>query len=108
MRKALRFSGPALLTNSAATKYTVSSGEAIVVRHIHVSNPGGGSAATLFISIGSDAAGTRVFDAYSVAAGSVLDHFCYYPLIAADIIQAYSGTNNVLTCTISGDLITLG
>lgn len=108
MRSAIRLTGPALLTNSAATKYTVAAGQAIVVRHYHVSNPGGGSAATLFVSIGSDAAGTRIQDAYNVAAGSSLDFWCYYPMVAAEILQAYSGTNNVLTFTASGDLITLG
>ncbi len=108
MKSALRFSGPALLTNSAATKYTVASGQAIVIRHIHVDNPAGGSNATLFISIGSDAAGARIFAGENVAPGVPLDHWCYYPLAAGEIIQAYSGTNNVLTCTISGDLITLG
>ena len=108
MKKAIRLSGPALLTNSAATKYTVSSGEAVVLKHMHVSNPGGGSAATLFVSIGSDAAGTRIHDAYSVAAGGYLDLWCMYPMVAGEILQAYSGTNNVLTFTASGDLITLG
>jgi hypothetical protein len=107
MRKAVRFAGPALVTNSAATKYTVSSGESIVVRHIHVSNTTAG-AVTFTLSIGTDAAGTRLFDAYSLAAGAVLDHWCYYPMVAAEIIQAVAGTTNILTLTISGDLITLG
>lgn len=107
MRKGVRFAGPALVTNSAATKYTVSAGESIIVRHIHVSNTVAG-AVTFTLSIGSDAAGTRVFDAYNIPAGSVLDHWCYYPLAAAEIIQALAGTTNILTLTISGDLITLG
>ena len=60
------------------------------------------------MSIGADAAATRLFDAYTIAAGAVLDHFCYYVVEAAEIIQALAGTNNVLTLTIDGDEIVLG
>jgi hypothetical protein len=101
-RLAKRFSGPALVSNAAATKYTVPTNVRAIVRHIHVSNPTV-SAVTFTLSIGTDAAGTRLFDAFSIAAGSVFDHFCYYPMAAAEIIQAFAGTNNVITLTISGD-----
>src|SRR6266446_5237451 len=94
-----RFAGPALVTNAAATKYTVPANRRSCIRHIHVSNPTG-SAVTFTASIGTDAAGTRIFDAFSIAANSVLDHFCKYDLEAAEIIQAFAGTNNVLTLTI--------
>jgi hypothetical protein len=107
MKAATRFAGPALITNSAATKYTVPASSLAVIRHIHVSNPTG-STVTFTLSIGSDAAAVRLFDAYSIAAGTVLDHFCYYPVAAAEIVQALAGTTNVATLTISGDLITLG
>lgn len=97
-----RLAGPALVSNAAATKYTVPATLRAVVRHIHVSNPTGG-AVTFTMSIGADAAGTRIFDVYSLAAGAVLDHFGMYALAAGEIIQAFSGTNNVLTLTIDGD-----
>ena len=103
-RIAKRLAGPALVTNSAATVYTVPSSTKAVVRHIHVQNPTGSSVA-FTISIGTDAAGTRLFDAYVIAAGTVLDHYGAYVLSAAEIIQAVAGTNNVLTLTISGDEI---
>jgi hypothetical protein len=108
-----RLAGPAQVSNAAATKYTVPASTKTIVRHIHVQNPSG-SAATFTLSIGADAAGTRLFDAYSIPAaaagvtGSVIDHYCYYVLEAAEIIQAFSGTNNVLTLTIDGDELTLG
>jgi len=107
MRAATRFSGPAQVSNAAATKYTVASTALAVIRHIHVSNPSG-SAVTFTMSIGADAAGTRIFDAYNIAAGVVLDHFCYYAISPSEIVQAFAGTNNILTLTIDGDLITLG
>ena len=38
-RTPTRFAGPALVTNSAATKYTVPGSTVALVRAIHVSNP---------------------------------------------------------------------
>lgn len=102
-----RFSGPAQVSNAAATKFTVAAAEKNIVRHIHVQNPSG-SPVTFTASIGADAAGTRIFDAYSIAAGASFDHFCYYDLDAAEIFQAFAGTNNILTLTIDGDRIVLG
>jgi hypothetical protein len=102
-----RLAGPAQVSNAAATKYTVPSVTKTVIRHIHVQNPSG-SAVTFTLSIGADAAGTRIFDAYSVAANTTLDHFGYYVIDAAEVIQALAGTNNVLVLTIDGDEITLG
>ena len=106
-KKATRLAGPAQVSNAAATKYTVPTATLTILRHIHVSNTT--SAAVAFtMSIGADAAGTRIFDAYSIAAGAVLDLWCYFVLSAAEIIQAFAGTNNILTLTLDGDEITLG
>lgn len=108
-----RLHGPAQVSNAAATKYTVPASTKTIVRHIHVQNPSG-SPVTFTLSIGADAAAVRLFDAFSIpaaAAGvtaSVFDHFCYYVVDAAEVIQALAGTNNILTLTISGDEITLG
>lgn len=108
-----RLAGPAQVSNAAATKYTVPAGTKTVVRHIRVQNPS--VAAVLFtLSIGADAAGTRIFDAFSIpaaaagVAASMIDHFCYYVLEVGEIIQAFAGTNNILTLTIDGDEIVLG
>lgn len=98
----VRMAGPALVTNAAATKYTVPAGTKAKIQNIHVSNPGGGSAATFTCSIGADAAGTRIIDAVSIPAGSVFDMYGPFYLAAAETIQALSGTNNVLTLTIDG------
>jgi hypothetical protein len=97
-----RLHGPAQVSNVAATKYTVPATTKTIVRHIHIQNPTG-AAVTFTMSIGADAAAVRIFDAYSIAANSVLDHFCYYVLEAAEIIQALAGTNNVLVLVIDGD-----
>lgn len=112
-KTAKRLAGPAQVSNAAATKYTVPALTRTIVRHIHVQNPSG-SAVTFTLSIGADAAATRVFDAWSIPAagagvtGNVIDHWCYYVLDAAEIIQAFAGTNNILTLTIDGDELTAG
>lgn len=106
-RIAHRFHGPAQVSNAAATKFTVSANEKAVIRHIHIQNPSA-SAVTFTASIGADAAGTRIFDAYSIGAGQVLDHFCYYIMEEAEIFQAFAGTNNILVLTIDGDRAVLG
>ena len=106
-RIATRFHGPAQVSNAAATKYTVASNQKAILRHIHIQNPSG-SAVTFTMSIGTDAAGTRIFDVYSIGPGQVFDHFCYYVIEETEIIQAFAGTNNILTLTIDGDLSVLG
>jgi hypothetical protein len=99
-----RLAGPAQVSNAAATKYTVPALTTAVVRYLHVSNPSG-SPATFTLSIGANAAGTRLYDALSIPAGTVYERHVYWVLTAAEIIQALSGTNNVLTLTLFGDEI---
>ena len=106
-RIAKRLAGPAQVSNAAATKYTVPALTKTIIRHVHIQNPSA-AVVTFTMSIGADAAAVRLFDAYSIAAGSVLDHFCYYIVDVAEIVQALAGTNNILTLTIDGDEIVLG
>lgn len=106
-RIATRLHGPAQVSNAAATKFTVAASEKVIVRHIHLQNPSG-SAVTFTCSIGADAAGTRIMDALSIGANSIFDHFCFYTLDAAEIMQAFAGTNNVLVLTINGERSVLG
>jgi len=108
MAKALkRLAGPGQLTNAAATKYTCPAGTLTLVRHIHVSNPSGGSI-NFTMSIGADAAGTRIYDAYPIAANGVLDVWCFYVLTAAEVLQAFGATTLVLNLTVDGEEYTLG
>lgn len=106
-RIAKRLHGPALVTNAAATKYTTPAVTKTVIRHIHVSNPSAASV-DFTMSIGADAAATRIFDGYPIAADTVLDHYGIYVAEAAEIIQALASVTNVLTLTIDGDEIVLG
>lgn len=98
---ARRLSGPSQLTNAAVTKYTVGAGVRGIIRHIHIMNPG--AAINLTMSIGADAAGTRIFDARAIPANSEFDHFCYYVLAAAEILQAFASVTTQLVLTVDGD-----
>jgi|SRR3990170_5607178 len=97
-----RVHGPAQVSNAAATKYTVGTGIRGILRHIHLQNPSG-SPVTFTMSIGADAAATRIFDAYSIAANSYVDFWGPYTLAAAEIVQALAGTNNILVLTIDAE-----
>lgn len=119
-KTAKRFFGTGYLTNSAGTVlYTPPGTTAIatisVIKFIHISNPSA-SAVTFRMSIeipsvSVDGAQARIFDGYSIAAGTVFNHCCYYPILGATVslgaeyLAGYASTNNVLTCTVSGDFI---
>ncbi len=99
----VRLAGPTALANAAATLYTVGAGKSALVRHIHFSNPTGSTATVFTISIGADAAGTRVFDVFPLAAGAVYDYYPYTKLAAAEIIQGFSDVAAKIVVEIEGD-----
>lgn len=100
---AKRLFGPALLTASAATKITA--GPLTIIRQIHLVNTDTTATRTATISIGADAAGTRIFRV-PVPAGITWDWNGFIVLNAADIVQAYADTTNVIAMTVSGIEIT--
>lgn len=110
---AKRLFGPAQLTGVAATKYTTPASTKTIIRQIHVQNPSA-NAVGFTMSIGADAAGTRIYDAFSIAAAapgqlySVLDVPCYYVLDAGDVVQAFASSPGVLTLTLNGQELTPG
>lgn len=108
-----RLVGPAAVATGPTTVYTVPALTKTILRHIHVQNPSA-SAVTLTLSIGADAAGTRLIAAYSIpAAGagivnSMQDYYWYVIMDAAEILTLSAGTNNILVITIDGDEYTPG
>ena len=112
-RTAKRLYGPALIATGPATVYTVPALTKTIIREIHISNPSG-AAVTFTLSVGADAAGTRLWQTYSIpaaAAGvtdSVRQVFKYLVMDAAEILTLSAGTNNILVIVITGDEITLG
>lgn len=101
-----RLHGPAQVSNAAATKYTVPSVTKTEIRHIHIFNPG--AIVNLTMSIGTDAAAVRIFDAFPIPANQPFDHMCFYVMEATEIIQAFASVNNQLVLTIDGIEIILG
>lgn len=99
---AKRLYGPAQLTNAAADLYTVPAGRKALIRHIHGSNPSG-AAVDLTLSVGADAAATRLFDGFPIPPDDVYDWFGYLPMAAGDKIQAWGSTTLVLVIEIAGD-----
>src|SRR5215203_1371669 len=112
-RTAKRLVGPALIATGPTTVYTVPALTKTIIRQIHISNPSG-SAVTFTLSVGADAAATRLWQTYSIpaaAAGvtdSVRDIFMYLVMDVAEILTISAGTNNILTIVVTGDEITLG
>jgi hypothetical protein len=108
-----RLYGPAQIATGPATVYTVPAVTKTILRQIHISNPSA-SPVTFTLSVGADAAATRLWSTYSIpaaAAGvsdSVRDIFVYIPMEAAEILQLSAGTNNILVIVITGDEIVLG
>ena len=101
-----RIFGPAQLTNAAATKYTVPTGMALDLTWIHVENPAGSTATKWTLSIGADAAGTRLFDGEAlVPGGGARDYYPNVaPLVAAEIIQAFADVTASIVMTLNGFL----
>ena len=102
-----RLAGPLLVTNAVVTRYTVPASTKTLIRNIHFQN-NSGAGVDITVSIGADAAGTRILDAQTLAADAVLDLYGPYVMDAAEILQTNASITNVCTITISGEEITLG
>lgn len=102
---AKRLGGPALVANSEGTLYTVPGVTTAILRNIHIVNTTA-TAATIKMSIGADAAGTRILGDLSIPANSVYDWSCFLVMAAAETLRATGGTNNALTATVSGVEVT--
>lgn len=103
---------PVQLTNAAVTYYTVPAATKAIIRHIHVSNPSGGSVNfTLSNGLASNAA-LRLYDAMPVAAGSILGGpggiWRYDVLEAGMIIQALASASTTLVFSMDLDTFVLG
>ena len=96
-----RLFGPAQLTNAAATKYTCPALTIAVIRRMRVSNPSG-NAVAFTLSIGNDAAGTRLYDGVTIPANGSLDIWGPFTLAASEVVQSFAGTASVLVLEIDG------
>lgn len=97
---AKRLAGPAAVGTVAATVYTTPAATTTVLRNIHVANTTTG-ALTFNLSVGADAAGTRLYSGFSVPANGSLDWSGFIPLAATEVLQALASAAG-LTLTVSG------
>lgn len=103
-RTPTRMYGPAQIPDSTTTLYTCPGSTVAVARLITLNNPTG-SPVLFTMSIGADAAGTRIFEVYSVAAGSRVDLWGYWVLAAGQLFAGEADTASALVVTIDGDQI---
>jgi hypothetical protein len=102
---AARVVGPILLTNSSVTLYTVPAATTLIIRNIIIANTSAG-AVTVRLSIGADAAGTRILPDVSIPANSVFDWSGFLVLATGQTLRGQAGTTNLLAITVSGVLVT--
>ena len=101
-----RLVGPKTLETSTTAQYN-STGKTVSILEIHLSNPTS-SDINFTMSIGADAAGTRLFDAHSIPARSVIKLPCYTVLVTGDganAICAHASASG-LVATLSGVEVT--
>jgi len=102
---AKRLAGPDDIPNSTTTMYTVPGSTTAIIRNIHIANTTT-SAASIKMSIGADAAGTRILGDLVVPANGTYDWSGFMVLAAGETLRATGGTNNALTVTVSGVEVT--
>jgi|WetSurMetagenome_2_1015567.scaffolds.fasta_scaffold435058_1 hypothetical protein len=102
MAIAKRLYGPAQLAAAAATVYTVPAGRVAVIRNIHIVNPTAGDL-TFTMSIGADAAGTRIFGAQQSLAEDCFDSFAPFVMNAGEVLQAYASSAASLVLVVDGE-----
>lgn len=101
-----RIYGPALVATGPTTVYTAPTGIRAVLQTVVVSNPTA-SPVTFTLSIGADAAGTRVVSAVTIAANSITTLYPRVPVEPAEIVTVSAGTNNVLVVTLAAELVAI-
>lgn len=98
-----RLVGPRHLGASAETLYAVPSGRRTRMRNILVNNPTGSPVAAT-LSVGPDAASTRLLDAEPIAAGGAYRtrRKADYTLEAGEVIQGFASSGSALVIIIDG------
>jgi hypothetical protein len=102
---AKRLSGPTQLGTSATTQYTVPASTTAIIRSLLACNTTANQV-KLTVSIGADAAGTRIFSERVIAPRETFEYHGFIVLTAAGILQAYADTATALTLTVSGVEVT--
>lgn len=103
---AKRLAGPTSpAVTTATTIYTVPASTTAIVRGLLVTNTSLFQP-TFTMSVGTDAAGTRIFASVGLAIGEAFDWTGFLVLTAAEILQFTTNTASALTVTVSGIEVT--
>lgn len=100
--------GPAFLGTAAADLFTVPAATSAIVKYLHVVKPGK-TPCILVLSIGADAAGTRIYPTTYIIEDTITPIFVYFPLATGEKMQGYAiGINgasavNAIGLTVTGD-----
>lgn len=105
-KTAARIVGPTQLAAAAATLYTVPAGTLAIVTSVWVNTPD--AARTFTLSIGADAAGTRVWTTYALTQNVPYVTYPMWRIAAAEVIQAFASAATSVVIVISADLYTVG
>ena len=97
---AKRLVGPSAMGTSTVTLYTVPSATTTILRHIRVANTTAG-ALTFKMSIGADAAGTRLYSDLSIPANDVFAWTGFEVMTATETLRGHASASG-LTVTVSG------
>lgn len=102
-----RLVGPVALTTTLTTNVFNASSALIYsnVRHIHVVNKTAGAVTfSLWLGTsGGNAAGTELFNGYSVAANSTYDWYGLLRMDSTDFLVGGANTTTALTITVMGE-----
>jgi hypothetical protein len=96
-----RLVGPLQLANATATVYTVPAATTTTIRSIHIANTTSGGI-SFYLSIGTDAVGTRLYSGYTIGAGDVYDWTGTIVLNATETLNAHASAATSLTAVVSG------
>jgi hypothetical protein len=99
---AKRLTGPALITNSGTTVYTVPASTTTTVRNIHACYTGSSTSVTFTLGINGVTTALSLYYQFALPERGTLDWSGFLVLNAGDTVQALASTTNVVSLTISG------
>lgn len=91
-----RIVGPTQPGTAAATLYTVPAATKAILRYIRLCNTSGIDR-TITMSVGLDAAGTRIFSGMTVPALGAIDWSGSIPLEAGEVLQGFASAATAIT-----------
>lgn len=99
MAAEIRFYGPAFLTTTPSTLFTVS--DRAVIQIIHIMNESV-SSADITLSIGTDSVSTRLYDGYPIPSKQMRAIPTYHVMDPGESMQGSSSANSAIVLVVSG------